>query len=173
MLVASFFTIRAFIAGVVTVHALVLLRGLGLSNEAAVAAAALIGPGQVGARLLETAFSRHLSPLATSWAGALLMPLGAVAPLLGAPGFAFTITYGMSNGVLTISRGTLPLYLLGPHGYARIIGRLALPVLLAQAAAPTLVAPLITRYPASDLFMGIAIVGALAMLCLLPLRPER
>ncbi len=86
LLLAAFFTIRAFIAGVVTVHVLVLLRGLGLGAVAAVTAAALIGPGQVGARLLEWAFGRFLTPLATSWAGALLLPLGALLPLAGAPG---------------------------------------------------------------------------------------
>jgi MFS family permease len=172
LLVAIFFTLRAFIAGMVTVHALLLLKGLGLGEHAAVAAAALIGPGQVAARLLETAFSRLLTPLATAWAGALLLPLGALAPTLGAPGIAFTLAYGMSNGVLTISRGTLPLYLLGPAGYARIIGRIALPVMLAQAVAPTVTAPLIARYPAADLFLAMAILAALASLCLAPLRPD-
>ncbi len=52
-----------------------------------------------------------------------------------------------------------------------MIGRLAMPVLLAQAIAPTLVAPLVGHFPAADLLVGIAAVGGLASLCLLPLRP--
>jgi hypothetical protein len=37
---------------------------------------------------------------------------------------------------MTISRGTLPLALFHPSGYATLIGRLAFPTLLAQAIAP-------------------------------------
>lgn len=168
-LLAAFFTLRAFVAGIVTVHALVLLQGLGLSPGEAVFAAALIGPGQVGARLLDFAFGRYATPLVSTWIGALLLPLGTLAPMAGVPAALFALTYGMSNGILTISRGTLPLYLMGPHGYATVIGRLALPVLLAQAVAPTVSAPLLA-WPVAWLLGGIAALGAAAMLCLLPLR---
>jgi MFS family permease len=169
-LLVSFFTIRAFIAGMVTVQALVLLAGLGLSRDEAVFAAALIGPGQVGARLLEWGFGRYLNPLITSRLGASLMPLGMLAPLAGAPGLVLTVAYGMSNGVLTISRGTLPLYLLGPHGYAPVLGRIAMPVMLATAIAPTVTAPLIAAFPTKWILAGTALVGVVAALCLVPLR---
>ncbi len=170
LLLASFFTLRAFIAGMVTVQALVLLAALGLSRGEAVFAAALIGPGQVGARLLEWAFGRFLDPLLTSRLGAALMPLGMLAPLAGAPGLVMTLAYGASNGVLTISRGTLPLYLLGAGGYAVVLGRIAMPVMLATAIAPTVTAPLIASLPIDWILVGTAAISTLAALCLLPLR---
>ena len=44
---------------------------------------------------------------------------------------------------MTIARGTLPLALFGPSDYAILLGRLALPSLIAQAVAPAAAAPLL------------------------------
>ena len=89
---------------------------------------------------------------------------------LGAPPLGFAVLYGMSNGILTISRGVLPMYLFGAHGYATRLGKLALPQLVAQSLSPTLVAPLVATWPASSIFLWIGILAAVALLCLIPLR---
>ena len=170
VLMAVFFTSRAGIGALISVHALVLLQGLGMSIDAAVGIASLIGAAQVGARLLDVRFGRGLSPVTSGQIGAALMPVGIVATLLGAPALVFARTYGMSNGIFTISRGTLPMHVFGPAGYATLLGRLALPSLMAQALIPTLVAPAIDSFPASWIFAGIAGLSALAFACLLPLR---
>ena len=93
------------------------------SNEA-VGIAALIGPGQVAGRVLEWTIGPRINILAKARLGALLFPLGAAILMLGGPGpvFAaagFALLYGMSNGIMTINRGTLPLAMFGPEGYAR------------------------------------------------------
>jgi hypothetical protein len=62
------------------------------------------------------------------------------------------------------------LALFGPDGYAALLGRLALPVLLSQAVAPTVVAPLIDIWPAWAVFAVAGAVAVIAFLCLLPLR---
>ena len=165
-----FFALRAGLSAIVSVHGIVLMQGVGLSLAAAVAVASMFGPFQVVGRILEWSFKRWMDPLASSWAGAVLMPLGVAAMLLGAPPLAFSMLYGMSNGILTISRGTLPLYIFGPHGYATRIGRLAMPQLLAQAVSPTLVTPLVETWPAATIFLWLGILSAVAMLCLAPLR---
>ncbi len=170
VLMAIFFTSRAGIGALISVHALILLQGLGLSLDAAVAIASLIGAAQVGARLLDVRFGRGLSPVTSSQLGAALMPLGIVATLLGAPALVFAISYGMSNGIFTISRGTLPMHVFGPAGYATLLGRLALPSLIAQALIPTLLAPVVEGVPASWIFAGMAALSAAAFACLLPLR---
>jgi hypothetical protein len=46
----------------------------------------------------------------------------------------------LATGVYSIARGTVPLALFGSPGYAALMGRLALPSLLAQALAPWLAA---------------------------------
>jgi len=165
-----FFALRAGLSAIVSVHGIVLLQGVGMGLAAAVATASMFGPFQVVGRILEWTFKRWMDPLASSWFGAVLMPLGVVVMLLGAPPLGFAMLYGMSNGILTISRGTLPLYIFGPHGYATRIGRLAMPQLLAQAVSPTLVTPLVETWPAATLFLWIGVLSAVAMLCLAPLR---
>lgn len=169
LLLATFFSVRSAISALVSVFALVLLQGTGLTPGAAVGVAALIGPVQVAGRLLEVAVARWLDPLVISIIGATLLPAGVAALLGGAPALVFAIGYGMSNGILTISRGTLPLHLYGPRGYATLIGRLAMPVMLAQAVAPTALAPLVQHWSAATAFMLIAAAAGFALLCLLPL----
>jgi hypothetical protein len=173
---AAFFALRWFITSAIAVHVLPLLQGVGLTGREAVGIAALIGPGQVAGRILEWTVGPRMNILVKARLGALLFPLGAAILVLGgttgavlaATGFA--LLYGMSNGIMTINRGTLPLALFGPDGYARMLGWLAVPVLLAQATAPTLAAPLIDALPALDIFLICGAAATLALLFLLPLR---
>lgn len=169
---ASFFTLRWFITAAIAVYVLPLFRGLGLTPGQAVLAASLIGPGQVAGRALEWLLGGRFDVLARARVGAALFP-AAVLLLAAGPGAVpvFALVYGMSNGVLSIHRGTLPLALFGPAGYAARLGRLAVPVLLAQAAAPTLAAPLVHALATPDL-MALAGAGAFAAwLMVLVLRP--
>jgi hypothetical protein len=60
--------------------------------------------------------------------------------------------------------------LFGPAGYATLLGWLALPVMLAQATAPTLTAPLVAMLPALDVLLLAGGLAGACMLLLLPLR---
>ena len=178
LLLAVFFTLRSLISGVIAVHFVALFGGLGLGVAAAVAVGALQGPAQVGGRLLEFTLGSKAHPLDVAKAGALLLPLGAGCVLLLSPGevglaaAAFMLLYGASNGILTISKGQVPLVLFGPQGYPVLMGRLALPMLVAQAVAPTLAAPVVAVLPAGVSFGLILALSALALGCLLLLRPQ-
>jgi hypothetical protein len=168
----GFFTLRWFITSAMAAHVLPLMAGLGLSPSQALAAAMLIGPGQVAGRLLEWRLAPHIGVLWRARLGALLFPAGALLLLSGSPyaAFGFALLYGMSNGILTINRGTLPMLVFGPAGYAGLLGWIALPVLLAQAAAPAVAAPLIAALPATALLVGSGCVAGLAACLLLPPR---
>lgn len=170
LLLAIFLTARAAISATISVHLLVLLGGVGLATGQALLVAAMLGPAQVGARLMDWKFARNLSPVTSAQLGAVLMPLGMAVILLGGPALIFSACYGMSNGILTINKGTLPMHLFGPQGYASRLGRLALPALIAQAAAPTLLAPLVDTVPALWIFAGMGAVALGAFACLLPMR---
>jgi len=50
------------------------------------------------------------------------------------------------------------------------LGWLAVPVLLAQAAAPTITAPLVTHLPSAEIFGAAGILATIALFLLLPLR---
>ena len=169
---AGFFTLRWFITSAIAVNILLLLQGIGLSLREAVFVAALIGPGQVLGRIIEWSVGSRIGLLLRARVGALLFPLGAaLLPLGGAfVPLAFAVLYGMSNGILTINRGTLPLALFGPQGYATLLGWLALPVLLAQATAPTLAAPLVAAMPALHVLLLAGAAAAFGVVLLLPLR---
>ena len=76
---------------------------------------------------------------------------------------AFALMFGGANGLVTITRGAVPLALFGASGYGRLMGRLAGPFLLMQAAAPLVMAFVVDR--ASDpaalaLAAAFAAVGA-------------
>jgi hypothetical protein len=153
-----------------------LLTGIGLTTAEAVAVAALIGPGQVAGRVLEWTIGSRINLLAKARLAALLCPLGVLLLLHGGvvAAMGFAVLYGMSNGIMTINRGTLPLAMFGPEGYARLLGWLAVPVMLAQATAPTLAAPLVAGLPALEVFLLCGAGAAVAVLFLLPLRlPSR
>lgn len=169
---AAFFTIRWFLTSAIAVNILILLRGTGLGASAAVVVAGLIGPGQVLGRLAEWSVGNRLGLPARARLGALLFPAGTAVLLLGGPVAAgiFALLYGMSNGILTINRGTLPLALFGARGYATLLGWLAVPVLLAQATAPTFAAPVIAIVPVRELLILAGGIAALAVVLLLPLR---
>jgi hypothetical protein len=148
------------------------LQGIGLNAAEAVVIASLIGPGQVAGRVLEWTVGRRFGLLPRARVAALLLPAGTAILPLGGPiaATAFALLYGMSNGVMTINRGTLPLALFGPNGYAAVLGWLAVPVLVAQAVAPTMAAPVVTALPALSVFLIAGALGLFSSLLLLPLR---
>ena len=172
VLLGAFFALRWFITSALAVNALTLFQGIGLTAGQAVGIAALIGPGQVAGRLLEYGIGSRVDILVKARIAAALLPLGTALLLLGGPTAAtgFALLYGMSNGVMTINRGTLPLAIFGPRGYASLLGWLAVPVLVAQATAPTLTAPLMSALPALNVLLLSGCAAAVAVLFLMPLR---
>jgi hypothetical protein len=50
---------------------------------------------------------------------------------------AFTLLMGASQGVITIVRGAVPLALFGSKGYGAVLGGIAAPVLIVNAASPS------------------------------------
>jgi MFS family permease len=173
LLLATFFTLRASIGAVVTLHLLLLLTGLGLSTEEAVLCAMLIGPSQVVSRMVEFSLARWLTPMMSAWFGAVMLPVGVLLLLAGAPAPVFAVCYGISNGILTITRGVVPMHVFGPNGYATLMGRMALPSQVSQAIMPTLVAPVLLLVPSEWAIGTIGVIAALALLCLVPVKARQ
>lgn len=132
----------------------------------------LIGPGQVAGRVADWLLAPRLGPLAWARVGALLFPTGALLLLVSGPAatFGFGGLDGMINGILTINRGTLPMLVLGPVGYARLLGWLAVLVLLGAGCSTN---PGSAARQQDSAARGAALAGmiaAVASLLLLPLR---
>jgi hypothetical protein len=121
-------------------HLPTLFERMGATTIQAVAAAALVGPAQVAARLVEFLIMRHLHPLVSARLAASMHPIGAaILAILGSPtATVFALLHGAGNGLLTIARGTVPLVLFGPVGYGARTGLLGAPARAAQAVAPLL-----------------------------------
>jgi hypothetical protein len=160
-LMAGVLILGGAIMALVSVHLITLLQARGLGLAASVAYGGLIGPAQVGARLIEISGRGRHHPLWTLTAAFALVALGLLllAAHLPAIGLALVL-YGGGNGIYSIARGTVPLALFGPDRYAGLIGRLARPGLIAQALSPPIGAYLLTRIGPDALW---AILAALAL----------
>ena len=140
-LLAAVVTIGAATLSIIGMHLLTLLQARGLTLAAAVALGAIIGPAQVGARVVEMVVGRHYHPIWTMVAAAVLVAIGTGLLFTGLPVYALAVVfYGAGNGIGSVARGTLPLALFGPGRYAVLMGRLALPILVAMALSPYLAA---------------------------------
>jgi predicted MFS family arabinose efflux permease len=158
------------------VHLPRLLEAVGASDVQAVAAGTLIGPSQVGARILEASFMRRFHPMVSARLSVVLHPIGAaVLGLFGAAAAAvpFTILHGAGGGILTIARGTVPLAIFGAENYGYRLGLLGVPTRVATAAAPLLFGILIDKFGAGVLVFSSALsVAAFIGLCSLPIEGQ-
>ncbi|MCP8938152.1 MFS transporter [Alsobacter sp. SYSU M60028] len=163
---AALLTVFAVVPTALLVHLINLLQGRGMSLDQAVALGALFGPAQVGARLVEGGLARHYHPIWTMTTAVALAALGLLLLAAATPLAALALAlFGAGNGVYSIARGTLPLSLFGPGQYARLMGRLAMPALLAQAAAPALSALAMERF-GGDVLLWALVAAAFASLAL-------
>ncbi len=117
---------------------MIFLQARGMDYASAVALGTLFGPAQVGARVVERLFGTHYHPIWTMVACCALMAIGLLMLLFYFPFLLLVILlYGAGYGISWIGRGTLPLALFGPVRFPRLMGKLAFPSLIVQAAAPS------------------------------------
>ena len=170
-LLAAVMTLSSVIMTVISVQLITLMLARGASMAAAVGLGALLGPAQVGARLLDMFLAKRHHPVWTLIASTVLVTAG-LALLMVRPDLASAgiVLYGAGSGIRSIARGTVPLALFGAQGYAAVMGRLAMPSLIGQAAAPAIGGVLVDRLGPSAtmvvLFAGaaVAIVPAATLL---------
>lgn len=116
------------------------LMDMGHLRNAAVFASALFGPAQVAGRVWEMATQAKVSALGVGRVASALLPVS-LAFLVGAhwsfaSAVAFALVFGLSNGLMTIAKGTVALALFGRGGYGAMLGRLSVASLLFRAFGP-------------------------------------
>ena len=153
-----------------------LLEAAGATTAQAIGAAALIGPAQVAARLLEASFLSRFHPLVSARLSTLTHPIGAALLLAGGGWLAmpFTLLHGAGNGILTIARGTVPLAVFGPENYGYRLGLIGAPARILQAGAPIGFGVLIDRFGAQALLFssGVCIAATAALLAVSVKEPN-
>lgn len=174
-LLALVFAITWFTSTAMAAHLPRLLQASGTSLQTAVTLAALVGPAQVAARLLEFGLLQRLHPLLSARLAAAAHPVGAALLLvLGGPAAAvFTVLHGAGNGILTITKGTLPLVLFGSAAYGARQGLLMAPSRIAQAGAPLAFGLLLDTWGLGALWCTLALgLCSLAALTWLRMPPQ-
>ncbi|MDI9221901.1 MFS transporter [Pantoea sp. EA-12] len=159
-LLCSIFTLASVIMTAISVQLISLLQASGHSLTAALAISAILGPCQVGSRIVDIAFKRG-HPIWTTFFSVGLVAIGLIL-LTCYPQFALVsmVLYGAGNGLRAIVRGTLPLVMVKPEAYAIVVGRMARPALIGQALTP-----LVGGY----IFQQFGANATLWLLCLLAL----
>jgi hypothetical protein len=129
----------------------------------------------VFARIVEASFLSRYHPLLSTRLSCLTHPIGAAIVAIAGGGAAsvFAIFHGAGNGILTISRGTLPLAIFGSQNYAYRLGLIGAPSRMAQAVAPLAFGLLIETMGSRVLIVSSALsLAALAALFLLRTSPS-
>jgi predicted MFS family arabinose efflux permease len=162
---------ETLVASIVSVHLVTLLRERGLSMAAAIGLGVFIGPTQVSARFGESMFGTRIHPSATMIVavGAITLGVGLLPFLPLSLAAVALMSYGAGIGLVSISRGSLPLYLFGPLEAPVISGRIGRPIAITAALAPSIGALLITRLggtPTLWLLTAVSLISVGAALAL-------
>jgi MFS family permease len=139
-MVALALTSGSLLFSVIGVHAIPMLQEAGLTAAMAVTVASFTGPMQVAGRIAEFAGLSRLRPTRVAILASAAQPL-AVLSLMAVSAtpyaaFPYVALYGMSAGILTIVRGTVPAELFGREGYGAVAGAMVAPGIMARAAGP-------------------------------------
>lgn len=134
------FSLGGVVLSALTVQWVLVLQATGLSAAAAVTAGTLLGPAQVGVRVIDLIFGvrQHPMTMALMSGGLLVLSLGLLMamPTSLAGAMVFATVFGLASGLTSIVRGTVPLALFGAEGYAGRLGLLAGLRLASSALAP-------------------------------------
>lgn len=170
VLLATCITLGTALSSVISVHLLTFLQARDVALASAVAFGALVGPSQVGARIVEMMFGRHHHPIWTMVASTVLVAAGIGTLWSGLPVIGVSLVlYGAGIGIMSIARGTVPLALFGAIGYASRMGRLAMPSLIAGAAAPSIGAMLIERFGVGSTLATLAVAAIINVVVVIAL----
>jgi hypothetical protein len=171
--VATSFALSGALITAFGVHMVPVLSDAGL-GESATLVAMLVGPAQVGIRLIDAVFLGRLHPLSVAAISATALPLSVAGLVLGLPalaaGILFATLFGVGQGLASIVRGTVPLVLFGREGYAARLGRLAMLRTFASAGAPFAFAATATAIGQDVTLWFFAALGAAAAVPLVWLR---
>ena len=169
-LFAFVMSLNSFVFGVVSVQLVPLLEATGMAAATAVWIASLKGVAQFGGRVVEIVFGRNLKAMTVARIALGALPVSLALLLFGVGNFetvlAFTLLMGMSQGVITIVRGAVPLALFGAKGFGTVLGLIATPILIVNALSPTLFALLIDQWGWSVAEVVLLVCGAAAFIAM-------
>ncbi|MGE0241155.1 MAG: MFS transporter [Parvibaculaceae bacterium] len=168
----AYFCLTGFVYSSFNIQWVSALQQAGFTAAVAVSVGVLMGPSQVAIRFLDMIFGRNLHPLVTGAISSAFLVVALAALLASADaGLAgaaiFAILFGLSQGLSSIVRGTIPLVLFGRMGYGARLGRISAISVAVKSCAPFVFALLIEN---AGPVVAFGASGVLAVLSLLVLR---
>jgi predicted MFS family arabinose efflux permease len=165
---AAAFATNSFVFSALSVHLIPLLHRFGHPIATVVIFASLIGPIQVAGRIGEMLYAHRSRPRTVGLLTFATLPiaLGGLF-LLGQREWVaagFCLLYGLSNGLLTIVRGTIPQELFGRENYGAISGALSAPSLLLKALGPMAVAGVMALDQPARLVVALLLTSSIVSL---------
>ncbi|HKS11885.1 MAG TPA: MFS transporter [Pseudomonas sp.] len=161
LLLTWIFALGAIIMTAVSVQLVAVLQGMGHSLTAAIGLAALLGPSQVAARVLQM-LARNRHPIWTALISTSLVAVGLLlvttAPAVTAVGL---LLFGCGNGLRAIVRGLLPLAMMPTSQYVALMGKMSRPSLVGQALTPLVGGYLFQHFGAMGVLLTLTGLGAL------------
>ena len=128
----------------VTFEFVPLMKSRDVAPALVMLAVALFGPSQVFGRVVMLAGGARITTRSAGIFTTLLMPAAMLILILGPRDTVglclFAFCYGLANGITTILRGVVPAELVGAARYARMMGALAVPAMVAIALSPLVMA---------------------------------
>ena len=144
ILLAISFTLQSIVLAGLAAHIIALFSAAGVATSIALLAASSIGVMQVAGRSVLLIAGSRLNPGVTARIVVWLVPAAVITLLvLGiSPWFAFlyAFLFGSGNGMMTIVKGTATADLISRDRVAVLNGVLAMPMSVARASGPVLIA---------------------------------
>ena len=166
----AYFCLTGFVYSSFNIHWVSALQQAGFTATVAVGVGVLMGPSQVAIRFLDMVFGRNLHPLTTGAISSVFLIVALAALLasgVGAAGAAiFAILYGLSQGLSSIVRGTIPLVLFGRRGYGARLGRISAISVAVKSCAPFIFALAIENVGPAFAFGAAGLLAALSLIVL-------
>lgn len=149
-LVACVITMNAFVNFGIGAILIELLRAEGLAPAQALAFGSVLGVIQVSARGLDFLGGGRWDGITTGLVAGTALPVAMVLLMLSEGATwavaAFILLYGAGSGAMAVARATIPLVFYDQAEFAKAMSMIALPLNLASAISPPLLAGLLTQF---------------------------
>ncbi|MDA9406122.1 MFS transporter [Bradyrhizobium sp. CCBAU 45384] len=175
-LVACVITMNAFVNFGIGAILIELLRAEGLAPAQALAFGSMLGVIQVSARGLDFLGGGRWDGITTGLVAGTALPIAMVLLMLSEGATwavaTFILLYGAGSGAMGVARATIPLVFYDQAEFAKAMSMIALPLNLASAIAPPLLAGLLTQFGSRGA-LGLTLVISCATVLILVLLGRR
>jgi MFS family permease len=175
-LVVIAITLNAFVNFGLGAVLIELLRAEGLAPAQALAFGSMLGVIQVSARGLDFLGGGRWDGITTGLVAGAALPV-AMLLLMSSEGAtwavaAFILLYGAGSGAMAVARATIPLVFYDQAEFAKAMSMIALPLNLASAISPPLLAALLTQFGSRGA-LGLTFVFSCATVLILVMLGRR